>query len=118
MGDPRRRRQDSRPIGTEARGSRIRSARSSFGLRNTPAIASRRLSKARGAGRGLMRRFASLLILLAGACENGHPPHRAPPQNTAEPATIAPPPARALPAANTAGPATVDVPAPDDPRVA
>ena len=65
-----------------------------------------------------MRRFASLLILLAGACENGHPPHRAPPQNTAEPAPIAPPPARALPAANTARPATVDVPAPDDPGVA
>jgi hypothetical protein len=37
-----------------------------------------------------MRRFAPLLILLASACDNGHPPHRPPPQNVVQAAPSAP----------------------------
>ena len=63
-----------------------------------------------------MRRFAPLLILLAGACDNGHPPHR-PPQNTAQPAPSAPQPARPVPAVNAVR-AAPDTPPPNDPGVA
>jgi hypothetical protein len=62
-----------------------------------------------------MRRVAFLLILLAGACDNGHPPHRAP-QNIAQPAPRAPPPAANEVSAAPAAPS--DVPPRDDPGVA
>src|SRR3954471_20852244 len=44
-----------------------------------------------------MRRLAPLLLLLAGGCDNGHPPQRPSPQNAVQPA---PPPARPLPTVN------------------
>jgi hypothetical protein len=67
-----------------------------------------------------MRRFAFLLIPLASGCDNGHPPHRAPPQNIVQPAPRAPPPAGAVPAANAAHAveATSDVPPRHDPGLA
>jgi hypothetical protein len=67
-----------------------------------------------------MRRFAALLVLLAGACDNGHPPPR-PPQNAAQPAPSAQPPANAMPTANRADAveaAPSDVPPPNDSGVA
>jgi hypothetical protein len=62
-----------------------------------------------------MRRFTLLLILLAGACDNGHPPRR-PPQNVAQPAPSAPPPAANE--ANAAQAAPDDAPPRDDPGLA
>jgi hypothetical protein len=67
-----------------------------------------------------MRRFAPVLILLASACDNGHPPRR-PPQNAVQPAPSAPPQAGALPTANAANAveaAPSDVPPRDDPGLA
>jgi hypothetical protein len=64
-----------------------------------------------------MRRFAFLLILLAGACDNGHPPPR-PPQNVAQPAPRAAMPASAVQAANAVEAAPSDVPPRDVPGVA
>jgi hypothetical protein len=46
-----------------------------------------------------MRKFASLLILLASACGSGNPAHQPSQQNVARPAHSGPPPA--APAANT-----------------
>jgi hypothetical protein len=68
-----------------------------------------------------MRRLAFLLVLIAGACDNGHPPQRPPSQNAAQPAPGAPPPAGELPTANTANAieaAPNDVPPRDDPGLA
>ena len=62
-----------------------------------------------------MRRFALLLILLASACDNGHPPHR-PPQNVAQSASSAPPPAANE--ANAVQAAPDDAPPRDDPGLA
>jgi hypothetical protein len=62
-----------------------------------------------------MRRLASLLVLLAGACDNGHPPPR-PPQNAAQPAPSAPP--AAAHKVNEVQAAPDDVPPRDDPGVA
>ena len=67
-----------------------------------------------------MRRLAFLLVLIAGACDNGHPPQR-PPQNAAQPAPGAPPPASVVPTANSANAieaAPSDVPPRDDPGLA
>ena len=63
-----------------------------------------------------MRRFASLLILLASACDNGHPPHQAP-QNVVQPAPSAPPPAAPTPLANVVLAAPDEAPG-DDPGLA
>ena len=62
-----------------------------------------------------MRRLASLLILVAGACDNGHPPP-GPPQNVAQPAPTSPP--AAANEVNSVVAAPTDVPAHDDPGVA
>jgi hypothetical protein len=64
-----------------------------------------------------MRRLASLLLLLAGACDNGHPPQRPSPQNAVQPA---PPPARPIQAVNesNAAQAPDDAPARNDPGLA
>lgn len=67
-----------------------------------------------------MRRFALLLILLAGACDNGHPPHRAPPRTIAQPAPGGASPASVVPAADAAHAVegVSDVPPRDDPGLA
>ncbi|MBV9881788.1 MAG: hypothetical protein JO276_02130 [Sphingomonadaceae bacterium] len=44
-----------------------------------------------------MRRILPMLVLLAGACEQGHPPPRQPPGGNAAAAAPAPTPARAAP---------------------
>ena len=65
-----------------------------------------------------MRRLAALLLLLASACDNGHPPHRPPPQIVAQPTPAAPQRTRPSPAANAVQAAPAHAPPPDDPGIA
>lgn len=64
-----------------------------------------------------MRRLALLLILLASACENGHPPRHSAASNAAAPAPAAPPAAKAEAPASIGQPAR-DTPPADDPDLA